>query len=72
MPLRLALESLEEKFCSNEHTEGFRKDGPGRYVQFYEINDDEERALELRQVSGLVTEFVRLVRSRLAAGAPEV
>jgi hypothetical protein len=70
-PLHLALETLEEKFCSDEHTEGFRKDGPGRYVEFYEINDDEERALELRHVSGLVTEFVRLVRERIVAtGAP--
>ncbi len=66
-PLHLALETLEEKFCSDEHTEGFRKDGPGRYVAFYDINDEEERALELRQVSGLVTEFVRLVRTKIAA-----
>jgi hypothetical protein len=70
-PLHIALDTLEEKFCSDEHTEGFRKDGPGRYVEFYDINDEEERALELRQVSGLVTEFARLVRERVAAtGTP--
>jgi hypothetical protein len=67
-PLHLALETLEEKFCSDEHTEGFLKDGPGRYVQFYEIGDEDERALELRQVSGLVTEFVRLVRANPSSG----
>lgn len=71
VPLSLALETLEEKFCSDAHTEGFLKDGPGRYVQFYEITDEEERALELRQVSGLVTEFAQAVRSSTAAtGAP--
>lgn len=71
VPLRQALETLEEKFCTDEHTEGYRKDGPGRYVEFYEILGDEERAFERRQVSGLVTEFMQLVRSRLVeAGAP--
>lgn len=64
-PLQLALETLEEKFCTDEYTEGYRKDGPGRYVQFHEITDEEARALELRQVSGLVTEFVRLVREQV-------
>lgn len=64
-PLQLALATLEEKFCTDEHTDGYRKDGPGRYVQFYEITDEETRTLELRQVSGLVTEFVELVRARV-------
>ncbi|XHS80109.1 hypothetical protein ACFJGW_09060 [Burkholderiaceae bacterium UC74_6] len=73
VPLSLALKTLEEKFCSDGHTEGFLKDGPGRYVQFYEITDEEERTLELRQVSGLVTEFTQAVRTRTAAtGAPVV
>lgn len=63
-PLQLALATLDEKFCTDQHTAGYLKDGPGRYVQFYEITD-EERALELRQVSGLVTEFVQLVRARV-------
>jgi hypothetical protein len=66
-PLRLALETLEEKFCSDQHTEGFLKDGPGRYVKFYEIGDEDERVLELRQVSGLVSEFARMVRERVSA-----
>lgn len=63
-PLQLALATLDEKFCTDQHTAGYLKDGPGRYVQFYEITD-EERTLELRQVSGLVTEFVQLVRARV-------
>lgn len=63
-PLNIALATLEEKFCTDDHTQGFLKDGPGRYVQFYEVGGDEERAFERRQVSGLVSEFVQLVRSR--------
>lgn len=64
-PLQIALATLEEKFCTDEHTHGHQKDGPGRYVQFHEITDEETRSLELRQVSGLVTEFVNLVRGGL-------
>jgi len=64
-PLQLALATLEEKFCSDQYTDGYLKDGPGRYVQFYDIADEDARALELRQVSGLVTEFVQLVRARV-------
>lgn len=64
-PLQLALTTLEEKFCTDQHTAGYLKDGPGRYVQFYEITDEETRTLALREVSGLVTEFVRLVREPL-------
>lgn len=63
-PLQLALATLEEKFCTDEHTQGYLKDGPGRYVQFHEITDEDTRMLELRQVSGLVTEFAELVRAR--------
>ncbi|CAM3645493.1 Nucleotidyltransferase [Bordetella sputigena] len=64
-PLQLALATLEEKFCTDPYTDGYLKDGPGRYVQFYETTDEEARVLELRQVSGLVTEFVQLVRARV-------
>ena len=64
-PLQIALTTLEEKFCTDEHTPGHAKDGPGRYVMFHGITDEEERSLELRQVSGLVTEFVNLVRARV-------
>ena len=63
--LQLALATLEEKFCTDRHTDGYLKDGPGRYVQFYEFTDEETRTLELRQISGLVTEFVQLVRARV-------
>ncbi|WPH23956.1 hypothetical protein [Variovorax paradoxus] len=62
-PLQLALATLEEKFCTDQHTAGYLKDGPGRYVQFYETTDEEMRVLELREVSGMVTEFVQLVRA---------
>lgn len=64
-PLQLALATLEEKFCTDPHTAGYLKDGPGRYVQFHEITGAETRTLELRQVSGLLTEFVQLVRARV-------
>ncbi|CAB5714625.1 Uncharacterised protein [Delftia tsuruhatensis] len=64
-PLQLALATLEEKFCTDPHTAGYLKDGPGRYVQFHDITDAETRTLELRQVSGLLTEFVQLVRARV-------
>lgn len=64
-PLQLALATLEEKFCTDQYTDGYLKDGPGRYAQFYETTDEETRTLELRQVSGLVTEFVQLVRARV-------
>lgn len=68
-PLQLALATLEEKFCTDDHVLGDQKDGPGRYVNFYEIDDAETRALAQREVSGLVTEFVRLVRARVEGTA---
>lgn len=64
-PLQIALATLQEKFCTDEHTEGYLKDGPGRYVNFYGIIDDETRVLELRNVSGLVFTFVQLVLARV-------
>ncbi len=60
-PLRSALNILREKFCDDEKTAGHEKDGPGRYVSFHGIDDPDERARETRNVSGLVTEFLRLV-----------
>jgi hypothetical protein len=67
-PRQLALATLEEKFYTDQHTAGYLKDGPGRFVQFYGITDEEMRALELREVSGLVTEFVQLVRAEALMG----
>jgi hypothetical protein len=61
----LGLATLEEKFCTDPHTDGYLKDEPGRYVQFHEFTDEEMRTLELRQVSGLLTEFVQLLRAQV-------
>ncbi|MDI4635854.1 hypothetical protein J7U46_22500 [Pelomonas sp. V22] len=63
-PLRKALQVLEAKFCDDDFTPGHEKDGPGRYAAFHGIEDPEERALELRNVSGLVTEFLRQVNKQ--------
>lgn len=68
--LHTALAELHTKFCDDEVTEGYRKDGPGRFVAFHGIVDEDERVREQRDVSGLVTEFLRLVQEMSAWAAP--
>lgn len=70
--LHAALNELHAKFCDDGVTEGYRKDGPGRFTAFHGITDEEERIREQRDVSGLMTEFLRLVQEASDWAAPVV
>lgn len=63
--LELGLQALERKFCDDKGIEGFEKEGPAQFCAFHEIGEpgSDDRILEQRNVSGLVTEFVTLVRT---------
>ena len=70
--LHAALNELHAKFCDDGMTEGYRKDGPGRFTAFHGIAEEEERIREQRDVSGLVTKFLRLVQEASDWAAPVV
>lgn len=60
-----ALTALERRFCGNSEVEGYLRDGPvacGRFLFGTESGAVDDRALEQRLSSGLVTEFIRRVR----------
>ncbi|MBI2770535.1 MAG: hypothetical protein HYX47_12990 [Burkholderiales bacterium] len=67
--LEQGLQALERKFCDDKDIEGFEKEGPAQFCAFHEIGEQgsDERLLEQRNVSGLVTEFVTLVRAHAKA-----
>lgn len=65
LPIQSALAVLNAKFCDDEQTRGYQKDGPGRFASFHGVEDPDDRAYVQREVSGLVTEFLRLVRARI-------
>lgn len=59
-----ALDALRRRFCDGEGVEGHERDGPVACAAFmYGASADvsERRVLEQRNVSGMVTEFLRLV-----------
>lgn len=63
-----ALSALRRRFCSAEGTEGHLRDGPvacARFMHGHDVDLEERRMLEQRNVSGLVTEFLRLVHQTL-------
>lgn len=63
--LEQGLRALERKFSDEQGIEGFEKEGPAQFCAFHEIGElgSEDRILEQRNVSALVTEFVALVRA---------
>ena len=65
--LEQGLRALERKFCDEQGIEGFEKEGPAQFCAFHEIGEQgsEDRILEQRNVSALVTEFVTIVRARM-------
>lgn len=61
-----ALDALRRRFCDGDGVEGFERDGPVACARFMHGSDedlDERRALEQRDVSGMVSEFLRLVHA---------
>lgn len=58
-----ALAALEQRFCGNEKVEGYLRDGPVAAANFLHSPDgpEDERVLEQRNASALVTEFLRMV-----------
>lgn len=65
--LEQGLQALERTFCDDKDIEGFEKEGPAQFCVFHEIGEpgSEDRILEQRNVSGLVTDFVTLVRTQI-------
>lgn len=63
--LEQGLQALERMFCDEQDIEGFEKEGPAQFCAFHEIGKQgsDDRILEQRNVSALVTEFVTIVRS---------
>lgn len=67
-----ALDALRQRFCDGEGVEGYERDGPVACATFMHGADadvSEQRVLEQREVSGMVTEFLRLVDA--AGGAQQ-
>ena len=59
--LEQALDALERRFCDDQLTEGYLKDGPAKFASFHDIVDIDERTLEQREVSGMVSHFLKLL-----------
>jgi len=62
-----ALGVLERRFCDGQDVEGYLRDGPvscGTFAHGPEVAMADDRIREQRNVSGLVTEFLRLVQER--------
>lgn len=59
-----ALAALNRRFCGDENVEGFKRDGPVAFARFLHGPDvpEEDRILEQRNVSAIVTEFLKLVK----------
>jgi hypothetical protein len=61
-----ALAALERRFCDGGGVEGYLHDGSiaaARFIHGTEAADEDDRVLEQRNVSGLITEFLRIVRA---------
>lgn len=58
------LQRLAHRFCDDEKGEGWRKDGPSKFTTFHQIGEpgSEEFVRSQRDVSGLVTSFIAMVR----------
>jgi hypothetical protein len=67
--LEQGLQALERTFCDDKDIDGFEKEGPAQFCAFHEIGEpgSDDRILEQRNVSGLVTDFVTLVRTHTNA-----
>ncbi len=63
--LEHGLRALQNKFCDEPGLEGFEKEGPSQFCNFHQSGDvgSEERILEQRNVSGLVTAFIAHART---------
>ncbi len=66
--LEAALEQLANKFCDDERTDGYLKAGPRGFGTFHDFANDDDRVLEQRNVSAMVTAFVNRVRRGAARG----
>lgn len=65
-----ALDALQRRFCDGQGVEGHQRDGPVACATFLHGQDAdvaERRVLEQRNVSAIVTEFLRLVKTGLGA-----
>jgi hypothetical protein len=63
--LHEVLRLLEQHFCDSAGVEGWRKDGPAKFVNFHQIGNpgEDEFVRAQRDVSALMDHFVGLVRA---------
>lgn len=68
-----ALAALSTNFCDEEGIEGYRKDGPAAVANFhgFQEGDDDDRIREQRDVSGMITYFLRQVARLRESGSKE-
>jgi hypothetical protein len=68
-----AVAALKRRFCDDEETEGFRKDGPAAYASFHGLNDSgsDERIRAMREISGMVAYFVERIEDARAAASSQ-
>lgn len=62
--IEAALDALKRRFCDTKDVEGYLRDGPiaaARFVHSVEPQFDEQRVLEQRNVSGMISAFLDLV-----------
>lgn len=66
--VRAALDILRKRFCDDDETEGFEKDGPTSLANFeiegIEPEDREARVLRSRQASDLVTSLLKMIAGK--------
>lgn len=64
--LQKTLGLLEQHFCDEADTEGWKKEGPSMFANFHQIGEpgSEEFVREQRDVSGVVAYFIHRVRNQ--------
>lgn len=71
-----AMAALTDRFCTDDKTEGFEKDGPVRFARFEDDGDDDEarnlRILRQRRAATIIETLVGGVRGEIEeSGVPE-
>lgn len=66
LALEDGLNALARRFCDDEEIAGYEKDGPSKYANFIglALAEDEDRVREMRDVSEMVTYFIREVEKK--------
>ncbi|MBV8048117.1 MAG: hypothetical protein JO171_13235 [Paludibacterium sp.] len=63
-----ALNALAANFCDENGIAGYLKDGPAKFANFHGLVEEDSRILEQRNVSAMVTYFLRQIESQTGKG----